>query len=99
VEEVAYASGMVGDAVAVGAPHPELGQAIVLVVSEPSTQPSPASAGDGRHEDLLTYLKANLPNFMVPHHIARLSELPRNPNGKFDRTTLATQFKTVFHRQ
>ena len=50
VEEVAYASGMVGDAVAVAAPHPDLGQAIVLVVSEPSPgvpPPSPAEAGEG----------------------------------------------------
>ena len=46
VEEVAYASGMVGDAVAVGAPHPDLGQAIVLVVSEPSPGQRPSAPGD-----------------------------------------------------
>ena len=75
VEEVAYASGMVGDAVAVAAPHPDLGQAIVLVVSKPATEPSPglrppspAGAGEGRGEGLSTFLKSRLPNFMVPHH-------------------------------
>jgi acyl-coenzyme A synthetase/AMP-(fatty) acid ligase len=36
---------------------------------------------------------------MVPHHIAWLPELPRNPNGKFDRPALAAQFKTVFTPQ
>ena len=115
VEEVAYASGLVGDAVAVAAPHPELGQGIVLVVSGPSpglpatlsreagegqeegpSSPSPGSAGEGRGEGLLNFLKTRLPNFMVPHHITWLPELPRNPNGKFDRPCLAAQFKNTF---
>ena len=92
VEEVAYASGIVGDAVAVAAPHGDLGQAIVLVVSAPP----PAAAGQDRSEALLAFMKSRLPNFMVPHHVAWLPELPRNPNGKFDRPALAAQFKTVF---
>ena len=83
VEEVAYASGLVGDAVAVGAPHPDLGQAIVLVVSAPVRRRQ--RRDEGRATGLLAYLKSSLPNFMVPHHIAWLPELPRNPNGKFDR--------------
>jgi acyl-CoA ligase (AMP-forming) (exosortase A-associated) len=103
IEEVAYASGLVGDAVAVAAPHADLGQGIVLVVSEPagesiaSLRPThPESAGTDQSEPLLVFMKARLPNFMVPHHVAWLSELPRNPNGKFDRPALAAQFKTVF---
>ena len=99
VEEVAYASGLVGDAVAVAAPHPDLGQAIVLVVSEPAlgaTPPAPAEAGEGQSDGLLAFLKTRLPNFMVPHHIAWLPELPRNPNGKFDRPILAARFRDVF---
>src|SRR5512138_230283 len=35
VEEVLYASGLVGDAVSFGAPHPALGEAIVAVCSPP----------------------------------------------------------------
>jgi acyl-CoA ligase (AMP-forming) (exosortase A-associated) len=95
VEEVAYASGMVGDAVAVAAPHTDLGQAIVLVVSEPATTSAETNPG----EALLAFMKTRLPNFMVPHHIAWLPELPRNPNGKFDRPALAAQFKTIFVAQ
>ena len=48
VEEVAYASGMVGDAVAVAAPHPDLGQAIVLVVVRPSPERPTLSRLGGR---------------------------------------------------
>ena len=44
-------------------------------------------------------MKSRLPNFMVPHHIAWLPELPRNPNGKFDRPALAAQFKSTFVAQ
>jgi acyl-CoA ligase (AMP-forming) (exosortase A-associated) len=89
VEEVVYASGMVGDAVAFGAPHPVLGEAIVLV----------ASAGDGMTKNtdrLLKYCKAHMPTYMVPNHVEWLETLPRNPNGKFDRPQLAGLFKTVF---
>ncbi len=99
VEEVAYASGMVGDAVAVAAPHPDLGQAIVLVVSRPShcgADPLPLRRERVGVRVCSAFLKSRLPNFMVPHHIAWLPELPRNPNGKFDRPALAAQFKTTF---
>ena len=95
VEEVAYASGLVGDAVAVGCSHPDLGQAIVLAVSAPAAGEQLNGARQPA-ESLLNYLKANLPNFMVPHHVVWLPELPRNPNGKFDRPALAAQFKSVF---
>jgi acyl-coenzyme A synthetase/AMP-(fatty) acid ligase len=33
---------------------------------------------------------------MLPQYIAWLDELPRNPNGKFDRPLLAQRFKNVF---
>ena len=92
VEEIAYASGMVGDAVAVGAPHPDLGQAIILVVTESQS----SDAGDQRSQSLVNHLKTRLPNFMVPHHIEWVSEMPRNPNGKFDRPALAARFTTFF---
>jgi acyl-CoA ligase (AMP-forming) (exosortase A-associated) len=88
VEEVAYASGLVTDAVATGVPHPTLGQAVVLIAT-----PSPAPLGEGRDASLLSYLKSNLPNFMVPLRIEWEDELPRNPNGKFDRPALATRYR------
>jgi acyl-CoA ligase (AMP-forming) (exosortase A-associated) len=89
VEEAAYATGLVGDAVATGVPHARLGHAIVVVAS-----PAPGRAGDT--EALLAALKKSLPNYMVPAAIHWRESLPHNPNGKFDRASLAAEFKDSF---
>lgn len=89
VEEVVYATGLVVDVVAIGVPHARLGHAIVIVASAAPGQPS-----DG--EALLAALKRTLPNYMVPHHVEWRESLPRNPNGKFDRPRLASEFKDRF---
>jgi acyl-CoA ligase (AMP-forming) (exosortase A-associated) len=86
VEEVVYASGLVGDAVAVGAPHPTLGEAIVVIASPPD----PAASLDGS-ERLLAHCRAQMPSYMVPLRVEWLARLPRNPNGKFDRPALAAR--------
>ena len=39
-------------------------------------------------EELRTYLKEQLPDFMVPSAIVLLSKVPLNPNGKVDRQAL-----------
>ncbi len=82
IEEAAYATGLVGEAVALGVPHEVLGQAIVLLAT---------AAGEQRLDPqaLLVKLKAELPSFMVPLEILPRERLPRNPNGKFDRKALA----------
>ena len=91
VEEVVYASGLVGDAVAVAAPHPALGEGIVLLASPPDS----GAVADGE-ERLLAHCRARLPMYMVPHRIAWLTALPRNPNGKFDRPALAASVHDCF---
>jgi acyl-CoA synthetase (AMP-forming)/AMP-acid ligase II len=92
VEEIVYASGLVGDAVAVAVPHAALGEAIVLVAS-----PGAAPAEGGQPTDvLLAHCKAQMPTYMVPHRIEWLDTLPRNPNGKFDRPGLAARFRDAF---
>ena len=88
VEEAIYATGLVGDVVAVGVPHPALGQAIVIVAS-------PAAQGTVDSARLLEECKRQLPTFMVPHAIEWRDSLPRNPNGKFDRPTLANEMKAL----
>jgi len=89
VEEEAYATGAVADAVAVGVPHARLGQAIVLAASPP--------AGGARDTDaLMSALRRRLPRYMVPIGIEWLDVLPRNPNGKFDRALLRKEFAQRF---
>ena len=89
IEEIAFASGLVADAVAIGVDHPTLGQAIVLVAVPAAGQ----AAQDG---PLLEALRRDLAVFMVPAKIDWRSELPRNPNGKYDRSRLAAEFAELF---
>ena len=87
VEEVVYATGMVKEAAAIGVPHPDLGQGILLVaVADGIDDPAP----------LLSYCRKVLPTFMVPHDVVFLQELPHNPNGKIDRRQLAGDYRDHF---
>ncbi|WP_420474439.1 acyl-CoA ligase (AMP-forming), exosortase A system-associated [Noviherbaspirillum sp. ST9] len=90
VEEVLYGREHVGEAAALGIPHPTLGQAIVVVVSPRDGAPLDA-------EKLLAACKPHLPNYMLPNRIIVWEgSLPRNPNGKIDRKLLATQHANIF---
>ena len=84
VEEVLYATRLVGECVAFGVEHETLGQAIHVI----ATPPAGASLDT---DTLLVECKKHMPAYMVPAHIdVRQGSLPRNPNGKIDRKTLAT---------
>jgi acyl-CoA ligase (AMP-forming) (exosortase A-associated) len=80
VEEVAYSTGLIGDAVALGVDDERLGQHILLAVS-------PAN-GHVDSDELLAVLRRELPRYMVPQHVVVRPSLPRSPNGKFDRNLL-----------
>lgn len=82
LEEAAIASGAVAEVVALGVPDARLGQAIVLVA-----RPIGASHEEAM-ERLLTSLKSELPGYMQPREVIFRDELPRNPNGKLDRTAI-----------
>lgn len=90
VEEVIYATALVGEAAALGIPHPVLGQAIVVIVT-------PREGAKVDHDALLAACKLHLPAFMLPSRIeSREGNLPRNPNGKIDRKLLAQELQNTF---
>ncbi|OFJ46437.1 acyl-CoA ligase (AMP-forming), exosortase A system-associated [Janthinobacterium lividum] len=90
IEEVVYASGLVGEAAALGLPHAALGQAIALLVT-------PAQGMELLRDSVLAACRARLPSYMVPLWVEiRDGALPRNPNGKIDRPLLARELARVY---
>jgi acyl-CoA ligase (AMP-forming) (exosortase A-associated) len=83
VEEVAYDSGLVRDAVALGVEDARLGQRIVVVATAAGEELDPKA--------LIAYMRSRLPLYMVPGSIEVRDELPRSPNGKFDRNLLKVE--------
>ncbi|MFC7788612.1 acyl-CoA ligase (AMP-forming), exosortase A system-associated [Microbacterium sp. MAHUQ-60] len=83
IEEAAYATGLVRDAVALGVEEPGIGHRIVLLVG---TESGEVDAGA-----LIAALRQALPMYMVPSRIESRRELPRSPNGKFDRNLMKAQ--------
>jgi len=89
VEDVLYASGLVSEAVALGVPHPRLGQAIVVMAA-------PAGGRKVPSEEVVAYCRRELPSFMVPARVEMQESLPRNPNGKIDRKALGATVADMF---
>ncbi len=83
VEEAVLAGGEAREAVAVGVTDERLGQAIVVML-----------AGDAGEESVLrARLRTALPSFMQPGGYLWRDELPRNANGKLDRSAIAAEVK------
>jgi acyl-CoA ligase (AMP-forming) (exosortase A-associated) len=77
IEQVAHATGLIGEAVALGVDDEQLGQRIVLVASPANGRLEP--------EELLAELRRELPLYMVPQRVVVRPALPRSPNNKLDR--------------
>lgn len=87
VEEILYATQLVGECVAFGVDHPTLGQAIQVI----ATPPAGGETLDATA--LLAACKARMPAYMIPSGIeSQAGPLPRNPNGKIDRKLLSTDW-------
>ena len=87
VEEVLYATRMVGECVAFGVDHPVLGHAIHVIATH--------AFGTGVIDlnALFFECRVRMPGYMVPAHIeVHEGPLPRNPNGKIDRKLLASDW-------
>lgn len=81
IEEAVMAGGEVREAAAFGVGDERLGQAIVVVAT-----------GDGSREDALrARLRRDLPAFMQPQLYVWRQVLPRNANGKLDRSALKAE--------
>lgn len=89
LEEVVYGSGLVGEAVALGIPHPKLGQGIVIAAT-------PKNGGVLDCDGVIAACRETLPAYMVPHVVVARDTLARNPNGKIDRKALAAELSDTF---
>jgi acyl-CoA ligase (AMP-forming) (exosortase A-associated) len=86
VEEILYATKLVGECVAFGVDDDRLGQAIQVIVT-------PAEGPTVDIDALLAECKARMPAYMVPAGVTvQAGPLPRNPNGKIDRKKLSTEW-------
>jgi acyl-coenzyme A synthetase/AMP-(fatty) acid ligase len=92
VEEIALADPSVSEAAAFGVPHPEMGQAIILAVVSARPQSLDRTTLD-------TAIRRELPAYMVPAAIDTVDELPRSPNGKFDRRRLSEVNRQRFQQR
>jgi acyl-CoA ligase (AMP-forming) (exosortase A-associated) len=85
VEEILYATQLVGECVAFGVDHASLGQAIQVIATAPAGAESLDLAA------LQAECRKRMPAYMVPAGIEQQAgPLPRNPNGKIDRKLLST---------
>ena len=82
VEEIALASKLVDECVAFGVEDEDLGQQVVLV----------AVSANPDSPELTRFFVSECPAYMVPSQIHWTSSLPRNPNGKHDRTKIRGMF-------
>lgn len=88
VEEVLYATQMIGECAAFGVPHASLGEAVVVVAT-----PRDTTALDAAR--LLALCRERLPAYMVPSRIEiQTGPLPRNANGKIDRRAIAAGLRS-----
>ena len=85
VEEVLYATKLVGECVAFGVDDARLGHAIQVIASGPD------GSATLDLDTLLAECRLRMPAYMVPAGISAMAgPLPRNPNGKIDRKLLST---------
>lgn len=86
VEEVLYATRLVGECIAFGVDHSSLGQVIHVI----ATAPDGSDALD--LDALLSQCRQRMPAYMVPQAVhPSKGPLPRNPNGKIDRKLLVAE--------
>lgn len=90
VEEIIYAVGGVESVAAIGVPHADLGQALVVVARRlPDSLIS--------ESDITAACRRLLPSFMQPARIVFRDDMPQNPNGKLNRQQLHSDYVGLFN--
>ena len=90
VEEILYATQLVGECVAFGVAHPVLGHAIQIIATYAGAT---GARGQNDINFLWTECRVRMPAYMVPAGIELVTgPLPRNPNGKIDRQLLSSEW-------
>jgi acyl-CoA ligase (AMP-forming) (exosortase A-associated) len=82
IEEILYAMPEVADAVVLSVPDEHIGEAIVAVVA-------PKANMILNEQTILAHCRSALPSYMVPTKFVLREALPRNANGKLDRSGIA----------
>jgi len=95
IEDCVYQHTSVSEVAAIGVPHPRLGQAVLLII-KPSDVIKSHQTDDFDESVILKHCKNHLPNYMQPQAIQLKDSLPRNPNGKINRTLLIEEFSDLF---
>lgn len=84
VEEIIYATKLVGECVAFGVEDDRLGQSIQVIATPPVGRTLDVAS-------LIAECRTRMPSYMVPAGVeVQDGPLPRNPNGKIDRKSLST---------
>ncbi|ATO50301.1 non-ribosomal peptide synthetase [Brevibacillus laterosporus] len=83
--------------------HPSIKEAIVIPRSDESEATYLCSylivEGLWNAADMRKYLKASLPDYMIPSYFVELQELPLTPNGKIDKKALPKPEKQMHRGQ
>ena len=80
----------IAESAVIGVSHPDLGEAVVAVVTWTPGRPAPDS------EALRTKLKASLAPHQVPKRIVGVEALPRSALGKVQKHLLQQQYARLF---
>ena len=87
IEEAIFGTGAAAAVAVFGVPDERLGQAVVAVAS-----PAPGQSAEDAEALVRRELPRVVPAYMLPRDYHWLDDLPRNPNGKLDRTQLRERF-------
>ena len=88
LEDTLYHFELVDEVAAIGIPHQQLGQAVMLVI----TLANGATPDEHSIKAIKRFCQQQLPNYMQPKFIEFVDQLPRNANGKIDRPALKNKY-------